>query len=149
RFEEILLQVQSGVSVAENRFTSEAALPEIRDALRRYGVEIGVTTPVQVAALVRGRSELVRRNLIAALDECLKWTPRKAVQTFPWLLAALEAADHDAWRVRARKALVGGDWTALEQMAQEADERKQPPSFLIIVARTLPAQRKSARLELF
>jgi serine/threonine-protein kinase len=148
RFEEILLRVQSGVNVVENRFTPEAALPEIRDALRRYGVEIGVMAPVQAAALVRGRPELVRRNLVAALDECLKWTPGKDVQTRPWLLAALEAADDDAWRVRARNALVGGDRTVLEQMAEEVDEQKQPPNFLIVVARALPAQRRSARLEL-
>jgi serine/threonine-protein kinase len=148
RFEEILLRVQSRVNVEENQFTPEAALPEIRDALRRYGMEIGVMAPAEAAALVETRPEPIRRSLVAALDECVKWTRKENAKTRAWLLTVLAAADNDDWRAQARKALLGGDWPELEQQAREVDERKQPPSFLILVARSLPAQWKSTRLEL-
>ena len=46
-------------------------MPEIRDALGRYGIAIGVMAPPEAAARVQGRPEPVRRNLVAALDECL------------------------------------------------------------------------------
>jgi tetratricopeptide (TPR) repeat protein len=148
RFEEILLRVQSQVDVENNRFTPEAAFPDIRDALRRYGIEIGVMAPGQAAALVQGRPELARRNLIAALDECIRRAPPEDSQVRQWLLATLEAADKDPWRVGVRKALVGRQWQALEQLARAADDRKQLPSFLLLTATMLPAQQQSTRLEL-
>ena len=67
-----------------------------------------------------------------------------------WLLATLDAADTDAWRVRVREALAARDWQALEPMARAVDVRTQPPSFLVVVARKLPlpAQGGATRLEL-
>jgi serine/threonine protein kinase/tetratricopeptide (TPR) repeat protein len=148
RFENILLRVQSQVDLENNLFTLDAAFPAIRDALRQYGIEIGVMAPGQAAALVQGRPELTRRNLIAALDECLRWTPRTDSQARQWLLATLEAADNDPWRVDVRKALVGRQWQELGQLARTADDRKHPASFLLLVATALPAQQQSIRLEL-
>jgi serine/threonine protein kinase/Flp pilus assembly protein TadD len=148
RYEEIRLRVQSQVDVVQSRFTEEAAYPEIRDALHRYGIAIGVTAPAQVATLVQGRPEPARRGLVAALDECLRWAPQGEVQTRQWLLAALEAADTDRWRVQARQATADRDWTALEGRAREPPVSKQPPSFLIFVARALPAPMKATRLDL-
>jgi serine/threonine protein kinase/Flp pilus assembly protein TadD len=149
RFEEIRLRVQSHVDVAENQFTSRAGLPEIRDALRHYGTEIGVMAPAEAAARVQGRPEPVRLNLISALDECLRLAPTEDAPTRQWLLATLAAAETDAWRERARKAVAGARWEALEQLAREADVRKQPPSFLLFVAENLPAQMRPTRLDLF
>jgi serine/threonine protein kinase/tetratricopeptide (TPR) repeat protein len=148
QFEHIWLRVESQVNVEESRFSQEAAYPEIREALGRYGIAIGVLAPADVAADVQGRPEPVRRNLVAALDECLSLAPKEDAKTRPWLLAALAAADNDAWRMRARQALVARDWQTLEQLAQRADVRKQPPSFLLLVARSLPAQMGPTRLEL-
>jgi serine/threonine-protein kinase len=149
RFEEIRLGVESRVKVEEGRFHREAAYPEIREVLRQYGIAIGLMAPAQAAARVQGRPEPVCRNLVAALDECLRLAPQGDVQMRQWLLAALEAADNDDWRVQARQAAARGDWKALEERAREADVRKQPPSFLVFVARALPAQiMKGARLEL-
>jgi tetratricopeptide (TPR) repeat protein len=148
RFEEIRLQVRSQVNVERSRFTREAAFREIREALRRYGIEIGVMAPAQAAAWVQGRPEPVRRDLITALDECLEGAPKGDAPTLQWLLAALAAAEDDPWRRRVRKAMSDGKWESLEQLAREAEVRKQPPGFLLIVAEYLPASMQAARLEL-
>src|SRR5262249_36597961 len=87
-------------------------------------------------------------NLIAALDECLVVAPTTELQTRQWLLATLAAADNDAWRLRARKALVDRDWKALELLAREVGGGKDPPSFRLAVALNLPAETRSTRLGL-
>jgi serine/threonine-protein kinase len=147
QIEDIRLRVQSGVNLEESHFTPDAALPEIQEALRRYGIVIGEIAPEQAAARVQLRPEPVRRSLIAALDECLRWVPAGKPRTRSWLLATLTAADNDAWRIQARRARAHGDWKALEQLAREADLRKQPPSFLIVVAKN-PALKNTTRLRL-
>jgi tetratricopeptide (TPR) repeat protein len=150
RFEDIRLRTTSQVNLTENQFNEDAAYPEIREALRQYGLAIGVMAPAQAAGYIRGRPEPVRRDLVAALDECLEWAPKGEGQTRTWLLATLEAADTEAWRVRVREALAARDWQALEPMARAVDVRTQPPSFLIVVTRKLPlpAQGGATRLEL-
>ncbi len=149
RFEQIRLRDQSRVHVEANRFARAegAAFDEIRDALGQYGIAIGVLSPDQAAAAIQARPELVQSNLIAALDECLM-TLTPDAPTRQWLLAALAAADKDAWRVRVRKARAERDWNALEQLAREVEVQKQPPSFLVLVASTLRAPLRSTRLEL-
>jgi tetratricopeptide (TPR) repeat protein len=148
RFEEIRMLAQSRVNVQESRFAraEETAFPEIQDALRQYGITIGDATPAQVAARVQGRPEPVQRYLIAALDECLQ-APKGGPQTRQWLLAALFAADDDDWRVRVRKAAAAQDWESLETLAGDADVQKQPPSFLLLAARSIPGQMRATRLE--
>src|SRR5262249_51372641 len=131
QFEDIRLQVQSRVHLGEFRFSPEAAFPEIREALRQYGIEISATSPEQAAACVRGRPERAQQHLIAAFDECLSQAPEGESQARQWLLAALNASDDDPWRVRVRQALVDRDWTKLEPLASSADVQKQPPSFLL------------------
>jgi serine/threonine protein kinase/Flp pilus assembly protein TadD len=148
RFEGIRLRVQSKVDVEQSAFIEEGAIPEIRNALYQYGIAIGITPPAQAAARIQGRPEPVRRNLVTALEECLGRAPMGDVQARQWLLAALAAADNDAWRVRARQALADRDWKTLEQWARDADGSKQPPNFLIAVATALPPQMNSTRLEL-
>jgi tetratricopeptide (TPR) repeat protein len=146
RFEAIRLEVESQFHEREGRFVEEAAFPEIQEALGQYGIAVGVAAPAETAALVQGRPEPVRRGLVAALDECLQWAPRGDVRQ--WLLATLEAADGDAWRVRVRKALEDRAWRTLESLAREVDVRTQAPSFLLIVGRRFPMEMKSTRLEL-
>jgi tetratricopeptide (TPR) repeat protein len=150
RFEQIRLQNQSRVNVQGNRFArvDGAAFAEIRDALGRYGIAVGAMEPGQVAALLQDRPEQVRRNLLAALDECLL-APTQDAPTRQWLLAALKAADKDAWRVRARQAAADRDWKELEELSRVAEVAEQPPSFLVLVAAKLPALRQATRLALF
>ncbi|HJT76627.1 MAG TPA: tetratricopeptide repeat protein, partial [Gemmataceae bacterium] len=148
RFEDVRLRLQSQIDLEKSAFTDKEAFPAIQEALRRHGVAIGGMPPAQAAAYIRGRPEQVRRDLIAALDECLRWAPQGEAQARAWLLATLDAADKDVWRIRARKALAHADWQVLEQMACEADVRKQPPSILVAAAIKLPEQMRATRLEL-
>jgi serine/threonine protein kinase/Flp pilus assembly protein TadD len=145
RFEEIRLVEQSRVNEAESRFAiaEGAAYPAFRDALRKYGIAIGEMPPAEVAARVRGRPEPVRKNLIAALDEC-RVTQKGDSQTRRWLLAALLAADDDDWRSRVRQA---ANWDAMAQVVGEVDLRTQPPSLLLVFADSIPDRMKSTRLE--
>jgi hypothetical protein len=123
--------------VDSSNFSANAIFPEIRDALLRYGIELGVMTPARVAARIRVRPEQVRRSLVAALYDCLHYGPAEDART---LLDTLDAADSDAWRVRVRELSVGRDRKALEQLAREADVQKQPPNILVRVAFNLPVQ---------
>ena len=150
RFEEIRLRVESLVDVQENRFSEQAAFPEIREALRQYGIAIGELAPAEAAARIQARPEPARRSLVAAFGECLliQAIKKDDAQTRQWLIDALNAADDDAWRLRMRKAVAGADWKSLEQLAREADVSKQPPNFLLMAARILPNEMKSTRLEL-
>jgi serine/threonine protein kinase/Flp pilus assembly protein TadD len=148
RFEHIRLRVQSQVDVERNVFTREAGFPELRDALRQYGMEIGVVAAAEAAARILGRPEAVRRDLVAALDECLRWAPKEDVALRSWLLAVLDSADKDAWREQVRQALAQRDGKTLERLARKADVQKQPPSFLFFVVFIFPQQLKATRLEL-
>jgi serine/threonine protein kinase/Flp pilus assembly protein TadD len=148
RFEGIRLRVESQVDLEQNSFTHEAGFPEVRDALRRYGFAVGETAPDRVAARVQGRPEAVRRDLVAALGDCLASAPRGEVQTRQWLFATLAAADKDSWRMQVRQAAAAHDEAELERLSRAADVEKQPPSFLLFLAQYLPAPMKSARLEL-
>jgi serine/threonine protein kinase/tetratricopeptide (TPR) repeat protein len=148
RFEGIRLRAQSGVDVTQSAFTRGAGYPEIRGALARYGITVGVTSPALVAARVRGRPEPVGGRLIAALDECLRLAPAGDARVRAWLRATLAAADAAPWRARARQALSDRNWKQLERLAREADVRRHPPSFLLSVAESLPAPRRAARLGL-
>jgi tetratricopeptide (TPR) repeat protein/serine/threonine protein kinase len=136
-FENIRLEAQSGVDLQGSHFTTTAALTPIREALRKYGIAIGSVPPSEAGVRVLGRPEAVRRNLVAALDECLKLTPAKETSAREWLLAVLAAADNDAWRAQVRKAMAVGDQKALAQLTQAVDVEKQPPSFLIPVSEVL------------
>jgi tetratricopeptide (TPR) repeat protein len=149
RFEDVRLRLQSQVDVQNSAFTTKEALPAIREALRRHGVALGVMPPAQAAAYIRGRPEPVRRNLVAALTDCVSGVAKGEVESPTWLIATLDAADNDAWRVRVRRALADRDRQALEQMARAADVREQPPSLLLAVASALPKQLRETRLELF
>jgi tetratricopeptide (TPR) repeat protein len=148
RFEQIRLEVESQVDVKKSRFAWEAAFPEIREALRAYGIAIGVMAPGEAATCVQGRPATIRRNLVAALDQCLREAPEGDAHVRQWLLATLEGADKDAWRVRVRKAIADRDWETLEEQARVADFEKQPPGFLLSVAFSLPKDMSSTRLEL-
>ncbi len=148
RFEEVRLHEQSGVDVKKSRFTSEAAFPTIRNALHQYGIVLGDTPPAQASACLQGRPESIRRNILAALDECLKLAPKDDSQTRQWLLTTLEAADNDAWRVQVRKAMAGNDWKTLDPLVRKADVPRQSPSFLLSAAKAFPESMKAIQLEL-
>ena len=142
RFEDIRLERgKPGQCGREPNSDTELAFPEIRDALDHYyGIAIGARAPAQAAAIVQGRPEPVRASLVAALDRCLRLAPKGDAQTREWLLATLDAADSDPWRVRVRRAMRDGDRKALESLARAVNVRSQPPSFLLSVAEGLATE---------
>jgi serine/threonine protein kinase/tetratricopeptide (TPR) repeat protein len=157
RFEDVWLRVATQVDEEKSREEDDHfavgdpaanVFSAIRDALGQWGIAFGTGPPAQTAARIRGRPEPVRANLIAALDRCLWLPPASDPQTRQWLLAVLAAADSDAWRVQVRGAIRDRDWNLLERLTRAVDVRRQPPSFLLIVAGQLPQVMKSHRLEL-
>jgi serine/threonine protein kinase len=93
RFEQIRLRVQSEVDLKESHFDRAAALPKIREALRQYGIAIDLMAAGEAAACLEGKPDRIRRNVLAALDEYLRLTPKPESQTRQWLLATLAAAE--------------------------------------------------------
>jgi serine/threonine protein kinase/Flp pilus assembly protein TadD len=147
RYEAIRLNVQSRVDVQRSRYNFEGGLPEIRDALTRFGIAVGLAAPGDVAARIRGRPEPARSYLAAALDECLRLSPKEDEAARQWLLSVLEAADQDPWRARARRAVAKGDRVQVERLARDVDAWKQPPSFLLLIARSMSGHPAPTRLE--
>jgi tetratricopeptide (TPR) repeat protein len=157
RFEDVWLRVATQVEEEKSREENDHfalgdpadnVFSAIRDALGQWGIAIGTGAPARTAARVQGRPEPVRANLIAALDRCLWLAPTSDLQTRQWLLAVLAAADSEAWRVQVRGAIRDRDGNLLERLAHAVDVRRQPPSFLLLVAGQLPQVMKSHRLEL-
>ncbi len=149
RFAEIRRLDQAGVDEAQSRFTTEKAVPRIRDALKRFGVEVGVTEPARAAARIRGRPDAVQAQVVAALHECLTAGLTKDVAAERWLLHVLNAADGDPWRIQVRQAWAARDTATFGQLARTADVRRQPPSFLLWVAKRIPRSAGAGRLDLF
>jgi serine/threonine protein kinase/Tfp pilus assembly protein PilF len=149
RFLEARLLDRSGVNEAENRFATEKALPKIREALQQFGITVGVTVPAQTVARIQGRPEAVQAHVLAALHECLTNDLKKGSETDPWVMAVLNAADGDPWRVRVRQAWAAKDRPKLRQLASEADFPGQPPSFLLWTASKIPRAADGKRLDLF
>jgi len=148
RYEDIQLNVRSRVNVEESNFSYEAAIPEFLDALRQYGIAIGVAAPADAATCIQSRPEPIRGLLVATLYECRSRTPENDAETRQWLSAVIDAADNDAWRTQVRKALRDRDWKALEHLAREVDVQKQPTYLVLVLATSLPTTDRSARLEL-
>jgi tetratricopeptide (TPR) repeat protein len=147
QFDKIRLELQSQVHLQENKFDWDA-LPEIEGALKQYGIAIGVMAPAEAAALVQSRPEAIRRQLIAALDECVRLTAQGDTGRRRWLLAVLQDADNDPWRVQVYKAFAERKREALQQLAEDAHVDKQPPSFLCVLANCFPVEMISTQLKL-
>jgi tetratricopeptide (TPR) repeat protein len=148
RYDDIRLRVQSEVNVVEGHFRDDQTLPLVGEALRDFGIEIGVQSPAEAAALIQSRPESVGQEVIAALGDYFRWVPQDDAPTRQWLLDTLDAADRNDWRVRVRKASADRDWSTLKQLAGDVDAHKQPPSFLIRLARGFPTSMRPTRLEL-
>ncbi len=142
RFEAIRLRDASRVNVKANHFNyGQFIVPQIREALHGYGIDVGVTPPAAAAARIKARPEPVRLQVLAALDECLLWAGNDR-RTRRWLLDVLSSADDDAWRRQARLYPFGR--RALK-LAREVDVRKHPPSFLITFAARVPLEVTTSR----
>jgi serine/threonine protein kinase/tetratricopeptide (TPR) repeat protein len=149
RFLEVRLQDQTRVNQARSTFTEESGLPKIRDALGRFGIVIGDTSPADAVAQIQCRPKAIQEHVLAALHECLTFTPKEDTRAAPWLMAVLNAADADPWRVQVRHTWAAKDQPKLRQLAGAADFPKQPPNFLLWLGRRIPRTTDGARLDLF
>jgi tetratricopeptide (TPR) repeat protein/serine/threonine protein kinase len=148
-FERLRLEGQSEVLIEQTSFAREYTFADIREGLRRYGLDIGVMPREQAIALIQSRPAMVRQDLVAALEECLSQAPKDEKQMREWLRAVLDPGDDDAWRARVRRAKAERDWKTLEQLAREADVRKHPQNFLLLVGLSLPKEMGASRLTLY
>src|SRR5262249_44824881 len=113
-----------------------------------YGIQLGLTAPEDVTALIQRRPHAIQRQLVAALDCCLACAGETEGQTKAWLTTVLEASDADPWRNQVRGALAMRDRPALIKLAQEVKVAREEPSFLLLLARELPSQEGPIHLAL-
>src|SRR5262249_6311694 len=126
------------------------AYPKIREALKHYGIALGVTPPAAAVAHIQKRPAAIQVLVVAALDECLQrfhagFVTQEDPGTREWLIDVLQNVDSDPWRNKVRRS-----WkqpATLEILAKDIDARQQAPSFLMLVANALPRESPS-RLDL-
>jgi serine/threonine protein kinase/Flp pilus assembly protein TadD len=146
-FERIRREVQTEVNLEKNQFAVAEAYPRLREALEQYGIEIGITPPAAVVTRVQKRPQTTQTAVIAALDECLRpyYMHQMDAGAREWLLEVMRGIDTDLWRNTIRQT-----WQhpmTLPPLVKDLDVRQHPPSFLLIVATTIPVASPS-RLDL-
>jgi serine/threonine protein kinase/Flp pilus assembly protein TadD len=146
QFEAIRRDEQTEVDVEKSAFHQEKAYPKLRAALEQYGITIGVTPPAAAVSHLQQRPAAIQTVVVVALDECLRFVPKEDSATRQWLFDVLLAADSDPWRNQVRRALTQPE--TLEALVGGIDVRRQPPSFMVLVAMGLPINSPS-RLNLF
>ncbi len=135
QFEAIRREAQTEVNLETNQFLTINAYPKICEALKRFGIEVGVTSPAAAVTRLEHRPAAIQTTGVAALDECLAYAPKQDSGARAWLIDVLQKADSDPWRNEVRRA-----WkqpAAIEALAKDVDVRQQPPSFLVRVLRAL------------
>jgi serine/threonine-protein kinase len=138
-------RLAQAVTLSENRFAVERAVPKFREAFHAYGLPPGEGKPEVAAEHIRKRPAEIREAIVAALDEWdrLAGDPNLRVQEphRKWLGAVLEAADLDAWGRQVRAARTMKDpalrRAALEKLAASADTAQVPARALTQLATQL------------
>src|SRR5207245_8338532 len=72
QFEAIQREVVSEVDLEQNRFTARKAYPKIREALKDYGIALGVTPLATAVTHIQKRPAAIQTVVLAAFDECLQ-----------------------------------------------------------------------------
>src|SRR5262249_31622158 len=126
------------INAQKNRFASEMAMPEFREAFADYGLRPD-STDLAAADRLRGRPAAVRSQAVAALDHWLDLARLEKAPEADWLEQVLTAADADDWRQRLRVARRQQDTKPLEDLAREVEEdvAAQPPQALLVLVEAL------------
>jgi serine/threonine protein kinase/uncharacterized protein HemY len=116
-------------------FGTTRAAKELRDLFQEYGLD--VEAPEQEAVARRIRGAAISDYLITGLDEWLltQW-PNPQPESAN-LLAILERADRDPWRNQVRAAWGHKDKQAFTRLAHDSSVLEQPPSSLLLLAKSL------------
>jgi serine/threonine protein kinase/Flp pilus assembly protein TadD len=105
------------------------------EAFARYGLDVTALGPEKAAE--RLRASAVCTHLVAGLDD---WAAIKDVlkpRGGARLHMAAHRADDQRWRRQLRRAIIRGDRSALEALAQDEKVLSQPPANLVLLGRTL------------
>jgi serine/threonine protein kinase/tetratricopeptide (TPR) repeat protein len=128
---------QAEVNVREHRFAPERALPDYARAFAAWGLRARHTTPDEARRRLRGRPDVIRNPVLAALYDWHAVATAHRQEERDWLGRVIEQVDDDPWRAAMRRALARNDVAALEKLAGEVDVATQPVELLTILGRTL------------
>jgi serine/threonine protein kinase/Tfp pilus assembly protein PilF len=115
------------------------------NALAVYGIDPDTMGAVEAADIIRHRPKDVQAAIIAGLDEWMANPSRSNAERKEWLMAVVQAADDDPWRVRLREAIDRGDGAALSELVESKELESQPPYTWQMLWLALGRERSSER----
>jgi serine/threonine protein kinase/Flp pilus assembly protein TadD len=132
------VRLERWTAVRDGHYDDEGADALYGQTLRAAGLDVEAL-PAEEAA------ERLRRSTVAAelAMELDVWAWNRKVHRGPedpsWkhLLRVARLADPDAWRTRLRRALEGGDWRSLRELAASEEAAHLPPGALVVLGRAL------------
>ena len=128
-------------STVEGGFNAHSALPAHREVFDRLGLRAGSSTIAAFEQYLRNAPVEVQEAILAGLynwwgEELTRGGHLDVTQpNAKWLVATLAQVDADPWRARFRKAVLTDDKTAIRQLAEQEDVRRQPARLLCTIAR--------------
>jgi tetratricopeptide (TPR) repeat protein len=131
------------------KFDDPKIVAAIKDLFQTNGIGYPVTPPDQVAAHIRQRPAPVQKHFVGALDAWRFFSHANDPAEWQWLTAALEAADDNPWRRKARRAWAENNWLAINDLTRDLNEIRQSPAFLLALAWRMPNAFDSTRFTLF
>jgi serine/threonine-protein kinase len=129
-------------------YTQTEVYQDVERALEQWGLPVGKLPVTRATALLQERPRGIQDRLAAILHFCLASARDAQKKQKSWLQEVLTAADPDPWRQQVRQALVREDPLALEKLLGEADVARQPPAFLVEVARSRLVKDKPGKIAL-
>jgi tetratricopeptide (TPR) repeat protein/serine/threonine protein kinase len=123
RLDRLRLQYSHGPDASFRMGDPGAATTYARE-FERYGLAVLTAPPARVAACIQAQS--IHQQLIAALDDWI--LVQRDVGVRARLQAITELADANVWRNRMRKAVIGNDRRALEELASRPEAADFPPA---------------------
>jgi serine/threonine protein kinase/Flp pilus assembly protein TadD len=134
RFDEILLEAAQP-NIEKGTFTHPEQIPRIKELFKARGIDFPAPTVEQFVAFIGERPKPIQKHMLAALEVCSVLMPD--TEENKWVQAVQAAAD-DPWRRQVRRAVATQDWKTVEDLVRQAQRDRQPPAFLIFVAKRLP-----------
>jgi tetratricopeptide (TPR) repeat protein len=141
-------KVRFKLSEFDRRYVESGAYQDVRGALAQWGLPLTEVPTARATSLVQQRPRGMQDRLVAILHSCLSRAPRAEQKPRAWLWEVLAAADPDPWRQRVRQAVADADRGLLEKLVDQTDVARQPPSFLVDLAREPLLQGKVGRIGL-
>jgi serine/threonine protein kinase/tetratricopeptide (TPR) repeat protein len=129
--------LQSAVGNREIGWDFAGADQSYAGAFVGYGLDVNSMALNAPAAAERVRASAIAPHLVAGLDDWAAARDRLNWGRGRSLRAIADLADDDPWRRRLRAAVAPRNRAALEALAEETAARRQPPTYLVLLARAL------------